>query len=65
MTSAYNYEIFPLDMTDDEFTAFPDVLKTGAKAPDGVLIDVATGESVRLSDYWKNGPVLIEFGSIT
>ncbi len=61
----YNYETFPLDMTNDEFTAFLDVLKAGAKAPDGVLIDAATGESVQLSDYWKHGPAMIEFGSIT
>ena len=61
----YNYESFPLKMSGGEFSAFPDVLKAGKKAPDGLLVDAATGENVRLSDYWRKGPVVIEFGSRT
>jgi hypothetical protein len=63
MTS-YNYETFPLDMTENDFTAFPEVLKAGTKASDSVLIDAATGSEAPLSDYWAQGPVMIEFGSI-
>ncbi len=61
----YNYGTFPLDMTGDEFTNFPDFLHVGGKAPDGDLVDIATGQTVRLSDYWREGPLMVEFGSIT
>ena len=61
----YNYESFPLDMQQSDFAAFPDFASAGDKAPDGELIDVATGQTVRLSDYWSDGPVMVEFGSIT
>ena len=61
----YNYDKFPLNMTADEFTNFPDFLHVGQKAPDGELTDAATGERVELSDYWKNGLLVVEFGSIT
>ena len=52
-------------MTENDFTAFPEVLKAGTKASDSVLIDAATGSEAPLSDYWAQGPVMIEFGSIT
>ena len=61
----YNYKIFPLTMSAEEFKDFPDFLHVGQKAPDGELVDVATGQAVRLSDYWRNGPLIVEFGSIT
>ena len=61
----YNYESFPLDMQDADFKGFPDFVKTGDKAPDGELIDANGGSIVRLSDFWKNGPLMIEFGSVS
>ena len=61
----YNYGTFPLNMTGEGFTDFPDFLHVGQKAPDGELLDVATGQTVRLSDYWREGPLMVEFGSIT
>ena len=61
----YNYSTFPLTMSAEGFTEFPNFLHVGQKAPDSELTDVATGERVRLSDYWKNGPLMVEFGSIT
>ena len=61
----YNYRTFPLTMSAEEFTDFPEFLHVGRKAPDGELVDVATGKAVRLSDYWRNGPLMLEFGSIT
>jgi len=61
----YNYASFPLDMDGIDFEDFPAALKVGARAPGGELIDAATGESVRLSAYWRSGPLVIEFGSIT
>lgn len=63
--SDYNYVNFPLDMTSNDFNVFPTILRAGEQAPDGELINAATGETVKLSDYWSNGPVMIEFGSIT
>jgi hypothetical protein len=30
-----------------------------------VVIDAATNEPVHLSDYWRSGDLLIEFGSLT
>ncbi len=61
----YNYGTFPLNMTAEGFADFPEFLHVGQKAPDGELVDVATGQTVRLSDHWRNGPVMVEFGSIT
>ena len=61
----YNYENFPLDMQKADFSAFPKFASAGDKAPDGDLIDAKTGETVRLSDHWREGPVMIEFGSLT
>ncbi len=63
--SIYNYETFPLDLDMADFEAFPDVLHVGGRAPGGELVDAVTGETVRLSQYWRSGPAVIEFGSIT
>lgn len=61
----YNYAGFPLDMDGIDFATFPSVLKVGERAPNGELVDAATGEAVKLSHYWRSGPLVIEFGSIT
>ena len=45
------------------FAAFRDGLRPGMRAPDGDLIDARTSELVRLSDYWRGGPLIVEFGS--
>ncbi len=64
-THDYNYESFPIDLCAGEFEAFREAVPAGSPAPDGTLVDAATGEPVSLSTFWKRGPVLIEFGSIT
>jgi len=61
----YNYRHFPRDLDAETFAAFPHGPKAGAAAPDGELIDAATGEVVRLSDLWKSETLVIEFGSFT
>ena len=61
----YNYENFPLDMHPELFENFPGVMTAGGKAPNGELIDAATGETVLLSDLWAQSPLMIEFGAIT
>lgn len=61
----YNYATFPLDLCGDEFAAFRDALPAGTRAPDGVLVDAATGDEVRLGDLWSRGTLVLEFGSFT
>jgi hypothetical protein len=58
----YNYATF--EGTDD-FLAFRTALPVGSAAPDVAAIDVTSGETVRLGDYWRRGDLLIEFGSLT
>ncbi|NKB86964.1 MAG: hypothetical protein GKS06_01915 [Acidobacteria bacterium] len=62
---AYNYANFPLDMEEADFLAFPSALQVGERAPNGEVVDAATGETVKLSRFWSSGPCVIEFGSIT
>ena len=59
---AYNYATF--EGTDD-FLAFRMALPVGSAAPDAAAIDATTGQTVHLSDYWRTGDLLIEFGSLT
>ena len=40
-------------------------LKAGDRAPNGTLIDAADGTETKLSRWWRKGPLLIEFGSIS
>jgi hypothetical protein len=58
----YNYGDF---VGSDDFLSFRKQLQAGSSAPDfeGTLLD--TGKTVTLSDYWKRGDLLIEFGSLT
>ncbi len=66
--SAYNYEHFDayVESGEDEreFGAFPNTLHAGERAPDGELT-VLGGESIRLSDLWRRGGLVLEFGSFT
>ncbi len=62
----YNRPSFPLDMDEDWFTAFRQRgPRVGARAPDGDLVDAATGETTTLSALGKGAPLIIEFGSFT
>jgi hypothetical protein len=62
----YNYTSFPLDLDMGSFKAFRDGAPApGESAPDGELTNAKTGERVKLSDLWKQGHLVIEFGSIT
>ena len=61
----YNYKTFPLDMQSADFGAFGAHLPVGSIAPDGELIDAATGEITQLSFLWAENPLVIEFGSAT
>jgi hypothetical protein len=62
----YNYTSFPLDLAGPYFRGFrDDTPAPGDSAPDGELTNAMTGERVKLSDLWKKGHLVIEFGSIT
>jgi hypothetical protein len=58
----YNYATF---VGDDDFLAFRTALPVGSPAPDAAVIALDIGEPVRLSDYWRDRDLLIEFGSLT
>jgi hypothetical protein len=64
----YNYERFDLYVSsgqdEREFAAFPNMLHAGERAPDGEL-RLLGGRRVRLSELWRQGGVVLEFGSFT
>ena len=66
--SGYNYEHFDtyVESGEDEreFSAFPNVLHAGERAPDGE-VTVLGGERVPLSELWRQKGVVLEFGSFT
>ncbi len=57
----YNYSEF----VGSDFLPFRTHLPVGSPAPDCEAILLESGQPVRLSDYWKKGDVLVEFGSLT
>ncbi len=59
---AYNYASF--EGTDD-FLAFRTALPVGSAAPDVAVTLAETGEPARLSDFWRDRDLLVEFGSLT
>ena len=58
----YNYATF---VGDDDFLAFRSALPVGSVAPDAAVTVAATGEPAQLSEYWRDGDLVIEFGSLT
>lgn len=65
MRDGYNYEHFPSDMDDPLFARFPSVLRVGERAPDGLVVDLSSGEPRALSQHWRDKPLMLEFGSAT
>jgi hypothetical protein len=66
--ASYNYAVFPPVSDRGHFARFAEHLKIGADAPDGELVLLGPGEEterVRLSDYWRDAGVVVEFGSVT
>jgi hypothetical protein len=57
----YNYS----DFVSSDFLPFRTHLPVGSSAPDFQAIMLETGHTVRLSDYWKNNDLVVEFGSLT
>ncbi len=58
----YNYATF--EGTDD-FLAFRTALSVGSAAPDFEVVVADTSQPARLQDFWQDGDLLIEFGSLT
>mgnify|MGYP001335434946 CR=1 FL=1 len=61
-SDSYNYSIFN---GQGDFEGFPNVLRVGTSAPDFTAVLLETGQSVRLSDYWRQQDLVVEFGSFT
>ena len=66
--SSYNYEHFDAyvesGQDEREFSAFPNILHAGERAPDGELTTL-DGARVRLSELWRRRDLVLEFGSFT
>lgn len=58
----YNYSVF---VGSEQYMAFRTHLPVGSSAPDFQALLLDTGHPVHLSEYWKKGDVLLEFGSLT
>jgi hypothetical protein len=62
----YNYSVFEMDREQPIIAAFSDVpLHPGTRAPSFPLEDLDSGELVQMQELWRDGPVIIEFGSFT
>ncbi len=59
----YNYEVF--NGGESDFMAFRTKLPVGSPVPDFTAVALESGEKVQLRDFWKEGDVVIEFGSLT
>ncbi len=59
---SYNYSVFE---GKEDFVGFRTSLQVGSMAPDFCVTLLETGQSVRLSDYWRERDVLVEFGALT
>lgn len=62
--SEYNYGEFVA--SPEEFTDFAvHAPKVTMRAPSFPLEDLATGETVQMSELWASGVAVVEFGSFT
>ena len=58
----YNFAVFE---GTESFLPFRSALPVGTAAADFPVILPETGGEARLSDYWRERDLLIEFGSLT
>ncbi|CAN5322453.1 hypothetical protein BH18ACT5_BH18ACT5_09510 [soil metagenome] len=69
MSDPYNYarfdEYVESGQDDKEFSTFFDRLHAGDPAPDALLVSLDDESPVRLSDFWADRNLVIEFGSYT
>jgi hypothetical protein len=64
-TDDNNYAIFPPEDDVEAFAGFAQYLRVGERAPDPVLVDLESGQKIRLSGFTRRGPTVVEFGSLT
>lgn len=58
----YNYATF---RGQEDFVGLARAHHVGERAPDAILTRLDDGDEVRLSDLWRDGHVILEFGSFT
>lgn len=62
----YNYAVFEMAREMPVIEAFADVpVRPGTHAPSFPLEDLASGERVEMRQLWRDGLVIVEFGSFT
>lgn len=62
----YNYAVFEMEREMPKIESFGDLpLRPGARAPSFPLQDLQSGERVEMRELWRDGLVIIEFGSFT
>ena len=63
--SRYNCAVFPPDSDREDFARFVGHLPVGSQAPDFEAVRLDDGARVRLSEYWRKGICVLEFGALT
>jgi len=62
----YNYSKFVMDREQPVIQAFPEnSVRPGTRAPSFELEDLDSGDTVEMKELWRDGLVVIEFGSFT
>jgi len=62
----YNYSVFEMDREQPVIDAFATTpLHAGTRAPSFPLEDLGTGATVDMKELWRDGLLIIEFGSFT
>ena len=62
----YNYSVFDMDREQPIIDAFGEVtVRPGGRAPSYPLEDLENGATVEMKELWRDGLVIIEFGSFT
>ena len=62
----YNYSVFVMDREQPGIEGFSEVpLRPGGRAPSFPLEDLQSGDAVEMKELWRDGLVVIEFGSFT
>ncbi len=62
----YNYSVFVMEREQPVIDRFAEVPPhAGMRAPDFPLEDLESGETVPMKQLWRDGLVLVEFGSFT
>ena len=62
----YNYSVFVMEREAPVIQAFAEnPIRPGTRAPSFALEDLDSGDAVEMKELWRQGLVVIEFGSFT